>query len=77
MMKTILVPTSGSGPDQTVFATALAFARMFDSHLHFLHVHLLPGTAALQVPHLEFCQGAAIAHTLESLREQGSARSVG
>jgi nucleotide-binding universal stress UspA family protein len=71
VIKTILVPTSGSGTDQTVFATALALARMFDSHLHFLHVHLLPGSAALQVPHMEFCQGAAIAHTLQSLRQQG------
>jgi nucleotide-binding universal stress UspA family protein len=71
VIKTILVPTSGSGTDQTVFATALALGRMFDCHLHFLHVHLLPGTAALQVPHMEFCQGAAISHALESLRQQG------
>lgn len=71
MIKTILVPTSGSGTDQAVFATALALGRMFDSHLHFLHVHLLPSTAALEVPHMEFCQGAAISHTFESLRQQG------
>lgn len=71
MIKTILVPTSGSGTDEAVFATALTLGRMCAAHLHFLHVHLAPGTAALQVPHIEFCQGSAISHTLASLRQQG------
>lgn len=76
MIKTILVPTSGSGTDQRVFATALALGRTCAAHLHFLHVHLAPGTAALQVPHFEFCRGAAISHTLESLRHQGDRLSA-
>ena len=60
MIKTILVPTSGSGTDQTVYGTALALGRMLDSHLHFLHVHLQP--AALEVPHMEFGQGTFMLH---------------
>lgn len=72
MIKTILVPTSGSGTDERVFATALALGRTCAAHLHFLHVHLAPAIAALQVPHFEFCQGAAISHTLELLRRQGN-----
>jgi len=76
MIKTILVPTSGSGTDDNVFATALAFGRPFAAHLHFLHLHLTPITAAIQVPHFEYCQGAGISHTLEVLRQQGDKLSV-
>lgn len=71
MIKTILVPTSGSATDQTVFDTALAVARCVKGHLRFLHLRLTPETAALQVAHYEFCQGAAISSTLEGVRQQG------
>jgi nucleotide-binding universal stress UspA family protein len=68
MFKTILVPASGSLTDETVFATALGFARPFDAHLRFLHVRLTPATAALAVPQFAFCRGAAISHELKRLR---------
>jgi len=71
MIKTILVPTSGSPTDHTVFDTALAVARPVNGHLRFLHLHLTPATAAVEVPHYEFCRGAAISSTLERLRQQG------
>jgi hypothetical protein len=35
MIKTILVPSSGSSTDASVFATALAIARPMASHLDF------------------------------------------
>jgi nucleotide-binding universal stress UspA family protein len=38
MIKTILVPATGSPTDDGVFATALVVARAFESHLDFLHV---------------------------------------
>lgn len=76
MIKTILVPTSGSGTDEMVFATALALGRTFGGHLHFIHVHLEPGAAALEVRHLEFCPGALASRELERLREQGDHLSV-
>ena len=77
MIKTILVPTSGSGTDRTVFATALALGRTCAAHLHFLHVHLAPGTAARQVPQIEFCPGPVICDALDSLRQQGDHLSAG
>jgi nucleotide-binding universal stress UspA family protein len=70
MFKTILVPTSGSSTDRIVFAAALAVARPFSAHLHFFHVHLAAGTAALQVPHFEYCQGNANSVELEKLHAQ-------
>jgi nucleotide-binding universal stress UspA family protein len=38
MIKTILVPATGSDRDNAVFASALAIARAFGAHLEFLHV---------------------------------------
>jgi len=40
MIKTILVPSTGSDVDDTVFTTALTVARRFAAHLDFLHVRL-------------------------------------
>jgi nucleotide-binding universal stress UspA family protein len=76
MIKTILVPASGSDSDQCVFATALALGRPFAAHLNFLHIRLAPITAATRVPHFEFCQGAAISDALETLRHQGDKLSL-
>jgi nucleotide-binding universal stress UspA family protein len=47
MIKTILVPSTGSDLDEGVFATALTVARRFGAHLEFLHVRL--DAAALAV----------------------------
>jgi len=38
MIKTILVPATGSASDSVVFGSALAVARPFSAHLEFLHV---------------------------------------
>lgn len=40
MIKTILVPSTGSSSDAAVFASALAVARPFAAHLDFLHVRV-------------------------------------
>ena len=40
MIKTILVPATGSGTDDAVFTSALALGRAFDAHLEFLHVRV-------------------------------------
>ena len=42
MIKTILVPATGSDTDEIVFEAALSVARMFSSHLDFLHVRIDP-----------------------------------
>jgi nucleotide-binding universal stress UspA family protein len=71
MLRSILVPASGSETDGFVFETALAVARPFGAHLQFLHVHLSPAAASLQVPHFEFCHGTAVHSTLQELRTEG------
>jgi len=40
MIKSILVPATGSDSDNAVFASALAIASIFDAHLDFLHVRV-------------------------------------
>jgi len=40
MIKTILIPATGSHTDEATFASALTVGRMFDAHLEFLHVRV-------------------------------------
>jgi nucleotide-binding universal stress UspA family protein len=47
MIKTILVPATGSDRDTSVFLSALAVARPFGAHLQFLHVRPDPATVAV------------------------------
>ncbi len=72
MIKTVLVPASGSDTDAGVFATALAVAQPLAAHLQFFHLHLSVGEAAIYTPHVDFCRGPAITDALESLRRQGN-----
>src|SRR5467141_2326525 len=46
MIRTILVPATGSNTDDAVFTSALAVARAFDAHIDFLHVRVDAGTVA-------------------------------
>ena len=69
MMKTILVPASGSSTDEPVFATALAAAQAVAAHLDFYHVRLSAGEAAARAPHVAFCVGAALPAALQVLTE--------
>jgi len=75
VIKTILVPTSGSDTDKSVFATAFAVGRSLGAHLSFFHVNLSPVAAAAHA-HLEFCQGPELADALEGLRHHEQARSA-
>lgn len=47
MIKTILVPASGTEADQASFAAGLAVARRFDAHLEILHVRVDPAETAV------------------------------
>lgn len=47
MIKTILVPATGSAGDDAVFATALALARPLAAHVDFLHVRIDGSALAL------------------------------
>ena len=75
MIKTVLVPTSGSDTDFVVFETALAAARPFQAHLEFFHVHIHSGGALRHTPHASFASGSALRNALQGLREETDSRS--
>src|SRR6516164_2590567 len=73
MIKTILVPATGSDRDGAVFASALAVARAFAAHLEFLHVH--PDAAAAAVAMASDGGGATmIGGLIDRLEEEASQR---
>lgn len=47
MIKSILVPATGSAADSAVFASALAVARPFSAHINVLHVRIDPAAMAV------------------------------
>jgi nucleotide-binding universal stress UspA family protein len=74
MIKTILVPTSGSETDAVVFETALAAARPCQAHLEFFHVRVSAGEALRYTPHASFARGKALRGALRELREDSEKR---
>jgi nucleotide-binding universal stress UspA family protein len=75
-MKSILVPVGGSATDGPLMDTALAAARPFCGHLHFLHVHIGAGQAAANIPYTAFAMGPALANALEGLEKDAQTRSA-
>lgn len=75
MIKTILVPVSGSDTDTRVFSTALAVARPLAAHIKFLHVRLSACEAAIRTRHVEYCMGPAINSALHALEKDQAKRS--
>lgn len=76
MFKNILVPTSGSDTDDSVFATALAVALPLSAHLDFYHSRLTCYEAAARSPHVQFCLGTAMTDALAQLSRQDETRSA-
>lgn len=72
MIKSILVPATGSGTDDAVFAAALAVARRFDAHLDFLHVAI--DAAAVATTMATDGGGAAMVGGLVEQLDQEAAR---
>jgi len=68
MIKTILVPATGSDSDSAVFASALAVARPFGAHLEFLHVR--PDAAAMAVAMASDGGGATMVGSLINRLEE-------
>jgi nucleotide-binding universal stress UspA family protein len=80
MIKTILVPATGSDTDAAVFASALAVARRFAAHIDFLHVR---GDAAMMAATMASDGGGAamvggLVERLdeEALRREQKARQI-
>jgi len=62
MIKTILVPATGSDADAACFVTALSVARSFAAHIDALHVRLDPIEIAVLDVHRGIGRGAARRH---------------
>jgi nucleotide-binding universal stress UspA family protein len=74
MIKTILVPATGTDRDNAVFASALTVARRFGAHLEFLHVR--PDAAAMAVAMAADGGGATmIASLINQLEDDASRRA--
>jgi nucleotide-binding universal stress UspA family protein len=73
MIKTILVPATGTDSDSAVFASALTVARQFAAHLEFLHVR--PDAAAMAVAMAADGGGATmIASLINQLEDDANRR---
>lgn len=70
MIRTILVPASGSETDAIVFETALAAARPCQAHLEFFHVRVSSGEALRYTPHASFARGKALRGVLQELKQE-------
>jgi nucleotide-binding universal stress UspA family protein len=68
MIKTVLVPATGSERDTAVFAAALSIARRFAAHMEFLHVR--PDAAALAVSMASDGGGATMVGSLVNRLEE-------
>jgi nucleotide-binding universal stress UspA family protein len=75
-MKSFLIPIGGSDTDEPLFATALAAARPFASHMNFFHVHIGASQAAANEPHAAFAMGAALSNALKDLDTKARVRST-
>jgi Universal stress protein family len=74
MIRTILVPTSGSETDAVVFETALVAARPCQAHLEFFHVRVSSGEALRYTPHASFARGKALRGVLQELKQDDGSR---
>jgi nucleotide-binding universal stress UspA family protein len=73
MIKTILVPATGTDTDVGVFASALAVARPLGAHLDFLHIRIDPATfAAAIMP--EVSSGHVVTDVINRMEEEAQQR---
>src|SRR5208282_787878 len=75
-MKTILVPVGGTSTDHAVFETAYVAARMFRSHLAFVHMDINVFEAARHQPHFDFAVGAGLRAVFDELDEEQEMRAA-
>ncbi|HEY6994089.1 MAG TPA: universal stress protein [Xanthobacteraceae bacterium] len=75
MIKTVLVPASGSDTDAVVFETALAAARPCRAHLEFFHLRVSSGEALRLTPHASFARGKGLHNALQELHQDAEKRS--
>jgi nucleotide-binding universal stress UspA family protein len=74
MIKTVLVPASGSDTDAVVFDTALAAARPCRAHIEFFHLRVSSGGALRYTPHVGLARGKALHNVLQDLHKEAEQR---
>ena len=74
MFKYILVPATGVDTDAPVFSTALAVARLFGSHLEFLHVRIDVPQTLVSIATGDIGGGVGYDRILESLERDVAER---
>jgi nucleotide-binding universal stress UspA family protein len=72
MIKSILVPATGSDNEDAVFTSALAVARAFGAHLDFLHVRV--DAAAMAVAIASDASGAMITGLVDQMEQEADQR---
>lgn len=77
MIKTILVPVSGTSSDADVFATALALAEPLGAHLAFHHVRLTAMEAAANTPHMAYYVANGLPGAFDFLTNQVDTLAIG
>ena len=73
MIKTILVPATGSDAEPGVFASALAVARPLSAHLGFLHIRLDAATFDATIM-LEIGSGHRVTDVIARMEEEAEQR---
>ena len=77
MIKTILVPATGSDMDIAVFRSALTVARAFAAHLEVLHVHVdAAAIAATMVSDAGVGVGATVIGMVDQIEEDARRREA-
>ena len=76
MIRSILVPVSGSEKDFVVFETALKVAQLHHAHLAFYHLRVSVGEALVHEPHTGFALGDALRNVLDGLAETHDRRAL-
>jgi nucleotide-binding universal stress UspA family protein len=75
MIKTILVPATGSDNDLSVHQSALATARLFEAHLDFLHVRVDPVAVAASMAAMDGGAGMLASGWLDQLAAEAEQRA--
>ena len=74
MFNYVLVPATGTDSDGPIFEAALQVARLWSSHLQFLHVRIDAQKVFVAVASAEFGGSAGLESTIEAMEQQAITR---
>jgi hypothetical protein len=74
VFKYVLVPATGTDIEDPIFAAAHQVARLWSSHLQFLHVRIDAQQVFLALASAEFGGSSGVESTIEAMDQEGAAR---